>query len=1189
MAMGGHYPGQSGSEGKTVKMYITSYTDDFFAERDFIKHEVLPELRSWCERRHLILAEKFVKWGSVHRDRRDPTAQEKIQTSIENCYYNNIMPIFLNFTSEGVGWVPMWGDCPDEHIEDYIETYGLLMEDLEVMSGAYREDNHNSLFLIRHDSVLDKVPEAEREYFLKRTPASDKLQCCGDKIAHKFPPARLIKYHCEYKGLDSKKHAKLDFEPSLRQSILDFCKQRILYDFLGEQPQSFNSQDMQVHRQHGHFMKLKGSAVLGREDIIQRIEDYVFKEDKDVPLLLIGEAGLGKSSVLCKFTDHLFWQISGGTIKRSDGRSWHLFFHFVGALPGSTTLETMLKRLLREMDYINDSNMPKDVNAAAQMCCSMLSNPNTQPLIIVVDALNQFADEQAAKVMSWVPRKLSPHVRCVFSSISQSVQHKTLMKRETKPIELNISPLDMTSRKSIVKAMMTKYNKRLSGSQIDRLLAHTSSENPLWLTVSCEELCQYSRSGAVDERINCLPDGILSLLDELLKRFEGESGGTLLVATLCLLEASAAGLLESELRQILADEDKLMPPAPFDEKDEKETSEKETKKQHVGYLSDSKWSRVFTTLQPYLRPYGDSSKGRLDFYHRTLSKAVRNRYFQKKEERVDENIEVEEERPVVSNWWHNKLADFFENVEDVERYVEEYPYQLVCLDDKYRLGKCLCDWRVFDVLYNEEFSSDLLAYWRKVGSASDMISAYEKALSRFEEDDNISEEAVSIRYEKVCRVVIQAGKYHEALELLKTALKIEEKELGARPHRMVELYALMAEIYDEKLKLNDFVSPSQLPDLRKTIHYGRKSISLRKSLPGTYHRFKLGLSLMKLAFNMESWEACGGGPELTGSDALNEGNKYIDKALKIFQELNDQGHYAEALMTKGVLAPRGCMEQLKLYNEAMDLCMQMYGEYHILTSRLYINIGIVYEDNNNYKKAYEYFKKWARVSEEILGPEHPKTLRAKGVLRETRYRSIAQEMGEWNEDEADDDDDDEEEEEIENPDLEHYYDDPVGQNNNQQLIMDNSMIQENTISNRVGPTIEVAPDVDENDGEVILNGYFDQEEQEGESGANDSEPSDNEIDRENSDNENFFDDAFEDYDEHYMMFADTGPVIDEYNINILHDVDDDDDYEIIELASCDQDNSTNIAMHEQDNRYANDSHESSDSDTGETNRQVHNA
>ena len=29
-------------------------------------------------------------------------------------------------------------------------------------------------------------------------------------------------------------------------------------------------------------------------------------------------------------------------------------------------------------------------------------------------------------------------------------------------------------------------------------------------------------------------------------------------------------------------------------------------------------------------------------------------------------------------------------------------------------------------------------------------------------------------------------------------------------------------------------------------------------------------------------------------------------------QLNDMGHYAEALMTKGVLAPRGSMEQLKV-------------------------------------------------------------------------------------------------------------------------------------------------------------------------------------------------------------------------------------------------------------------------------------
>ena len=37
----------------------------------------------------------------------------------------------------------MWGEYADEVIEDYIEAYGLLVEDLQVLYGAYREDNLN--------------------------------------------------------------------------------------------------------------------------------------------------------------------------------------------------------------------------------------------------------------------------------------------------------------------------------------------------------------------------------------------------------------------------------------------------------------------------------------------------------------------------------------------------------------------------------------------------------------------------------------------------------------------------------------------------------------------------------------------------------------------------------------------------------------------------------------------------------------------------------------------------------------------------------------------------------------------------------------------------------------------------------------------------------------------------------------
>ena len=49
---------------------------------------------------------------------------------------------------------------------------------------------------------------------------------------------------------------------------------------------------------------------------------------------------------------------------------------------------------------------------------------------------------------------------------------------------------------------------------------------------------------------------------------------------------------------------------------------------------------------------------------------------------------------------------------------------------------------------------------------------------------------------------------------------------------------------------------------------------------------KLGLSLMKLAFSLESWEACGGDSSMSGDEALDEGNHHIDAALRIFDEVS---------------------------------------------------------------------------------------------------------------------------------------------------------------------------------------------------------------------------------------------------------------------------------------------------------------
>ena len=47
--------------------------------------------------------------------------------------------------------------------------------------------------------------------------------------------------------------------------------------------------------------------------------------------------------------------------------------------------------------------------------------------------------------------------------------------------------------------------------------------------------------------------------------------------------------------------------------------------------------------------------------------------------------------------------------------------------------------------------------------------------------------------------------------------------------------------------------------------------------------------------------------------------------------------------------------------KAKDLCMKAYGEKHLLACRLYLNIGILYEDNRDFEVAYDHFVKWNEV------------------------------------------------------------------------------------------------------------------------------------------------------------------------------------------------------------------------------------
>ena len=63
--------------------------------------------------------------------------------------------------------------------------------------------------------------------------------------------------------------------------------------------------------------------------------------------------------------------------------------------------------------------------------------------------------------------------------------------------------------------MLGRYNKRLHPEQMVMMIAKKSSDNPLWLSIACEELRVFGIFEKVTEKIGELADDILGWVNFL--------------------------------------------------------------------------------------------------------------------------------------------------------------------------------------------------------------------------------------------------------------------------------------------------------------------------------------------------------------------------------------------------------------------------------------------------------------------------------------------------------------------------------------------------------------------------------------------------------------------------------------------------------------------------------------------------
>jgi telomerase protein component 1 len=620
---------------RTARVFISSTFRDFHAERDYLVKYVFPDLRQWCEQWKLHLVDIDLRWGVT-------AAEAESGKVIDICLKNidGSRPFFLCLLGNRYGWVPKRQDIPPETLESFNK---LKDPDKQAYSITHMEIHHAVLSPLTSTDVFEATPHAFFYFRDERAlPAADSISAfnpheravyaqtfCDPQHYDKLQQLKAaIREHYRKLGAsrgNSNEEAERIFEytpmfePTLPNSEDDQLQGRLTKESLkefGERvksdlqkaigmefseriqvlSQKRDEDKLESERDYQEaFVENRTGLFIGRTALLNQLFDYIDDDSRQI-LAVYGDPGSGKSALLAHFyrllTDSDYAQ---KYIPQFQIHNPKLFAipHFIGASPESSSLVRLLTRICEELKqkFAIEDEIPFEANKLHEAFWAFLAKV-TAPTVILIDGLNQLDETEDAHSLYWLPRELPDNVKIITSTLEGDTREALQKKTD---LSMTVTPLTVEEREEIIRLMPSVFCKTMSWENIDILKAKQETENPLYLKVAIDELRVFGSHEKLGAKIRELPANVVDLYVYMLDRLVQDHGSEVVERLFCLLECSRYGLTLGELAELMA---------PVD--------------QNNTYLV------ILRQIRDYIHNRGEL----IDFFHRSLSKAIRKKYFE---------------------------------------------------------------------------------------------------------------------------------------------------------------------------------------------------------------------------------------------------------------------------------------------------------------------------------------------------------------------------------------------------------------------------------------------------------------------------------------------------------------------------------------------------------------------------------
>ena len=862
-------------DNRQIRVFISSTFKDLQEERDYLITKVFPLLQAEAEKRDVSITPLDLRWGITEDDARSGKVLQICLQEIENSH-----PFFIGIIGNRYGWCPpkeefekneilkeRWGDWLERDLAN-----GLSVTEMEIQYGVLRSKNN-----------------VRAHFFLKR---GGNIESDNEEKLEKLKAA--IRKDGRYPVDDFSSHEELG--ELLKESFMTMLNELYPSDSLSVLERNRNIQRA--------FLRSRTEVYIPKEEYFEVLDNFLYNPDCSY-FVVTGESGIGKSALIANWI-----------MRHQEDTDRNIVYHFVGSSNIQGSYQQIALRLSREISDIYNlsasmssySKKPEDI---LQDC--VYSVAGKKPLVIVLDGINQIADENGAKQLNWLPQA-PKNVKFLFSTLNDDITMETFYNRNY--LVYTIHSLDAEQKKELVGKYLRKYGKSLPDHQVDHIISAPICANTLVLRTLLDELVNFGCHEMLSERIDyyLTSDCAESFFQRVLSRFEEDFGKELVREVFGLIAVSKSGLSENEIIEI------------------------------IGLDNQIEWSQLYCAIRNHLTIHN----GLINFGHQFIQDAVTSRY-------ADYLLHMRKE-----------IVNSFKDVHTGRAY-DELPYQYYKLGDKESLNTFLVDFKVFDYLYEKD-EYELGNYWK-------FISPYSLMQYLFVESDNapkivrlfnvgvfardimgdyavacefLKNAAIVIKhqfgensiktatvYAEYGRMLLDLNRYKEAKKYLSSALITIESLTASNSNERIQIYNLMGDYY------------YKVGELAKCDDYHEIAIAIKdnKRVTTTLDKYHFQLNL---------------GEKYLRTGNYTEALLHLNNARVLIKEYEGLTTMAASTVFYYLGVCYKEMHELETalsyYAKAVDIKKCHLGKAHLETIELYVEIGGVLSSLHRTEEAEKYFE-----------------------------------------------------------------------------------------------------------------------------------------------------------------------------------------------------------------------------------------